>query len=83
MPEFTTARHEHKFGVAAVLDAVADVRFPVSREKLLQNCGDREIEVRQGVRRKLRELLEQCQDCEDFNSAEDFLSQIEHEMVMA
>ena len=81
MPEFTTSTHEHRFGVASVLDAVADERFPVSREKLLQDCGDRVVEVRQGIRRKLREIIDRCGDCEDFSSAEDLISQIQHEMV--
>ncbi len=83
MAEFTTSSHEHNFGVAAVLDAVSGERFPMSREKLLADCGDREVEVRQGVRRKLRELVEQCAECEDFNSAEDLISQIESQMVLA
>lgn len=83
MPEFTTSNREHHFGVASVLDAVEGEHFPVSREKLLSDRGDRVVEVRPGVQRKLRELVEQCGECEDFSSAEDLISQIEDQLVLA
>ncbi|MBM3266055.1 MAG: hypothetical protein FJZ01_00265 [Candidatus Sericytochromatia bacterium] len=81
MAEFTVGRHARKFGVAAVLEAVSDVSFPLSRERLILLCGDREVEVRPGTRRKLGDLVSRCAECEDFNSAEDLISQIESEMV--
>lgn len=83
MSEFTTREREHHFGVASVLEAVEGEHFPVSREKLLLDRGDREVEVRPGVRRKLRDLLEPCRECEEFSSAEDLISQIEDELVLS
>ncbi len=81
MSEFTVGRHRRKFGVASVMEAVGDQNFPMSRERLIRECGERDVEVRPGKRRKLREMLLRCGECEDFNSVEDLISQLEGEMI--
>ena len=75
-----TGEHPRSFGVAALMEAVEGVHFPVSKEKLLLDRGEREVEVRHGHREKLRTILFRCEECEDFSSVEDLISQIEPDL---
>ncbi len=72
-----TGEHPRRFGVAALMQATEGVHFPVSREKLVLERGEREVEFRHGHTEKLRVILLRCGDCEGFASFEDLLSQIE------
>ena len=72
-----TGPHPRPFGVAALMDAVSGVPFPVSKTKLLQERGEREVEFRHGHPERLRVLLLRCGPCEAFASVEDLISQME------
>ncbi len=73
----TSGEDPRPFGVASLMQATEGVHFPVSREKLVLERGERDVEFRHGHREKLRVMLLRCGDCEDFASFEDLLSQIE------
>ncbi|MBI6545197.1 MAG: hypothetical protein HY692_00295 [Cyanobacteria bacterium NC_groundwater_1444_Ag_S-0.65um_54_12] len=75
--ENRTGEQPHPRGVASLLEAVADVSFPVSRERLLLEYGERKVEIRHGHPELLRVILLRCHECEEFSSVEDLLSQIE------
>lgn len=73
-----TGEHPRPFGVAALMEAIEGIRFPASRERIVSERGDREVEVRHGHKEQLRTILLRCDRCEDFASFEDLLSQVEH-----
>ena len=72
-----TGEHSRPFGVASLMQATEGVHFPVSREKLVLERGERDVEFRHGHKEKLRVILLRCDECDDFASFEDLLSQVE------
>lgn len=50
------------FGVAAVTQALHGVDFPVTKEELIEQAGDKEIQYRKGQAIKLARLLRDFED---------------------
>lgn len=63
-------------GVGAVLEAIEGVCFPASRQALVEERGDRQVEFVPGKPEALRVMLLRL-PTERFSSAEDLISQLE------
>ena len=57
-------------GAAAVSMAIKGADFPISKQNLIQQYGDKEVEITKGNPQKLRSILMELPD-ETFNSPVD------------
>ncbi|MHB0975740.1 MAG: DUF5789 family protein [Candidatus Aquicultorales bacterium] len=48
------------FGMASLSEALRDVSFPISRNDLINQVGDRDVQVEQGKTMKMRDFLSAC-----------------------
>ena len=60
----------HAYGAAAITNAIKGAHFPMSKQDLLDNYGNKEVELTKGNPVKLSDLLSDITD-ETFNSPVD------------
>jgi hypothetical protein len=60
----------HAYGAAAVSMAIKGVDFPISKQDLISQYGNKEVEITKGNPQRLSDILESVPD-ESFNSPVD------------
>lgn len=63
------------YGAAAVTQALSGIDFPASKDDLISQRGDRDVEVEKGRSMKLRDLLQRLPQ-NNFNSMSDLVSSL-------
>lgn len=48
------------YGMASLSEALKGVSFPISKQDLINQVGDRDVQVEEGRTMKMREFLEAC-----------------------
>lgn len=72
----------HGYGAAAIAQAIKDVDFPISKEELIEERGDEEIEFKKGESIRLRDILKKLPS-DTYHSPADLERDIHEEMGRA
>ena len=70
---------EHAYGAAAVSKCIHGAKFPVSKDDLINQYGNCEIEWKKGESMKLRDIFEDVSD-KTFNSPIDIEKALKEKM---
>ncbi|OGH99235.1 MAG: hypothetical protein A2104_00420 [Candidatus Melainabacteria bacterium GWF2_32_7] len=83
MPEFYPPEPEsdkkYPFGTKAILSVFKETKFPITRQEILQNYGNKEVEYKTGETMKVSEIFGDTK-VDKFNSPDD-LVQVFHEKL--